>query len=92
MIAPFVLTWWVIPTTRIYSACNACIADIISQTSAEVEQKTFPSRIEKCEFFTGKAHHRAKNMDGESSDTTCGVAYVTAVIPYSLTFQVAVLL
>lgn len=67
-------------------------SDVISQTAAEVEQKKFPSRIEKCEFFSGKAHHRAKNMHGESSDTTCGVAYVTAVIPYALTFQVAVLL
>jgi hypothetical protein len=57
-----------------------------------VQQKTFPSRIEKYKFFTAKAHHRAKNLHGEGSDTTCDVAYVTAAIPYPLTYQVAVLL
>ena len=46
----------------------------------------FPSPTEKCEFFSSKADHRAKNLRGENSDTTCGVAHVAAVIPYPLTY------
>jgi len=62
----------------------------ISQTAAGLEQKTFPYRNEKCEFFTGQAHHRVTNLQGEGSDTTCGVAYITAVIPNPLAYQVAI--